>query len=64
MDGSDAMLVQTIIDLATNFNLSVIAEGVETEAQLTFLKHHDCIAYQGHLFGKAVTANEFVRLLQ
>jgi len=32
MDGSDAMLVQTIIDLATNFRLNVIAEGVETEA--------------------------------
>lgn len=63
MDGSDAMLVQTIIDLATNFHLNVIAEGVETEAQLTFLKHHDCMAYQGFLFGKAVPVNEFERLL-
>lgn len=63
MGGSDAMLVQTIIDLATNFHLNVIAEGVETEAQLTFLKHHDCMAYQGFLFGKAVPVNEFERLL-
>lgn len=60
--GSDAMLVQTIIDLATNFNLNVIAEGVETEAQLTFLKHHECMAFQGFLFGKAVPVNEFERL--
>ena len=44
-DGSDAMLVQTIIDLATNFHLNVIAEGVETQAQLTFLKHHECMAF-------------------
>jgi diguanylate cyclase (GGDEF)-like protein/PAS domain S-box-containing protein len=59
MDGSDAMLVQTIIDLATNFRLNVIAEGVETEAQLTFLKHHDCMAFQGFLFGKALPIHEF-----
>jgi diguanylate cyclase (GGDEF)-like protein/PAS domain S-box-containing protein len=63
MGGSDAMLVQTIIDLATNFNLNVIAEGVETEAQLTFLKHHDCMAYQGFLFSQAVPIAEFGRLL-
>lgn len=63
MGGSDAMLVQTIIDLATNFNLNVIAEGVETEAQLTFLKHHECMAFQGFLFGKALPVNEFERLL-
>jgi len=63
-DGNDAVLVQTIIDLATNFHLNVIAEGVETEAQLTFLKHHDCMAYQGFLFGKAVPIAEFERLAE
>jgi EAL domain-containing protein (putative c-di-GMP-specific phosphodiesterase class I) len=62
-DGSDAMLVQTIIDLATNFRLNVIAEGVETQAQLTFLKHHECKAFQGFLFGMALPLNEFERLL-
>ena len=61
-DGSDAMLVQTIIDLATNFNLNVIAEGVETESQLTFLKHHECMSFQGFLFGMALPLNEFERL--
>lgn len=62
-DGSDAMLVQTIIDLATNFHLNVIAEGVETQAQLTFLKHHECMAFQGFLFGMALPVPEFERLL-
>jgi diguanylate cyclase (GGDEF)-like protein/PAS domain S-box-containing protein len=61
-DGSDAMLVQTIIDLATNFNLNVIAEGVETESQLTFLKHHECMSFQGFLFGMALPLNEFEQL--
>jgi EAL domain-containing protein (putative c-di-GMP-specific phosphodiesterase class I) len=55
--------VQTIIDLATNFRLNVIAEGVETEAQLAFLKHHDCMAFQGFLFGKALPVNEFEQSL-
>ena len=62
-DGSDAMLVQTIIDLAANFRMNVIAEGVETQAQLTFLKHHECMAFQGFLFGMALPVNEFERLL-
>ena len=62
-DGNDAVLVQTIIDLASNFRLGVIAEGVETEAQLTFLKHHECMAYQGYLFGKAMPISEFESML-
>jgi len=62
-DGSDAMLVQTIIDLAANFHMNVIAEGVETEAQLTFLKHHECMAFQGFLFGMALPVYEFEKLL-
>lgn len=63
MDGSDAMLVQTIIDLAANFRLNVIAEGVESQAQLTFLQHHDCMAFQGFLFAKALPVHEFESLL-
>ncbi|MGA8864691.1 MAG: EAL domain-containing protein [Gallionella sp.] len=62
-DGSDAMLVQTIIDLATNFRMHVIAEGVETQAQLAFLKHHECMAFQGFLFGMALPVQEFEKLL-
>ncbi len=62
-DGSDAMLVQTIIDLAANFRMNVIAEGVETQAQLTFLKHHECMAFQGFLFGMALPVQEFEKLL-
>lgn len=63
-DGNDAQLVQTIIDLAANFRMKVIAEGVETQAQLTFLKYHECTNYQGFLFGKAMAINEFEALLQ
>ena len=63
LDGNDAILVRTILDLAGNFRLNVIAEGVETEAQLAFLKSNDCVAYQGFLFGKPMPIEEFERLL-
>ncbi|MDO8465516.1 MAG: EAL domain-containing protein [Gallionella sp.] len=63
-DPSDAIMVRTIIDMAHNFNFNVIAEGVETEAQLAFLKLHGCKAYQGYLFSKPVPIEEFEALLQ
>jgi diguanylate cyclase (GGDEF)-like protein/PAS domain S-box-containing protein len=62
-DPNDALLVQTIIDMARNFRLNVIAEGVETEAQLAFLKHHGCMAYQGYLFSRPVPLEEFEAML-
>jgi EAL domain-containing protein (putative c-di-GMP-specific phosphodiesterase class I) len=63
-DPSDAVMVQTIIDMAQNFSLNVIAEGVENEAQLGFLKQNGCMAYQGYLFGKPVPVDEFEALLE
>jgi len=59
----DALLVQNIIDLVNGFNVSMIAEGVETKAQFASLKQRDCITYQGFLFGKAVPIEEFEALL-
>ena len=58
-DPNDAVMVKTIIDLSMNFGLSVIAEGVETEAQLLFLKSHHCTAYQGYLFSRPLAADAF-----
>jgi EAL domain-containing protein (putative c-di-GMP-specific phosphodiesterase class I) len=62
-DPNDAVIVKTIIDLGTNFRLHVIAEGVETESQLAFLKRHSCMAFQGYLFGKPVPIEQFEALL-
>jgi diguanylate cyclase (GGDEF)-like protein/PAS domain S-box-containing protein len=61
---NDAVMVKTIIDMAKNFNLNVIAEGVETEAQLAFLKENGCLAFQGYLFGKPMPIEQFEALLQ
>jgi EAL domain-containing protein (putative c-di-GMP-specific phosphodiesterase class I) len=64
IDKSDAILSKTIIDLAKNFGLNVIAEGVETEEQWAWLNQHGCHAHQGYLFGKPLPLENFVQLLQ
>jgi len=62
-DPNDAVMVKTIIDMAQNFRLNVIAEGVENAAQLIFLKQNGCMAYQGYLFSKPVPVEQFEALL-
>lgn len=63
IDPSDTILVKTIIDMSNNFGLEVIAEGVETSAQLTILRNSGCRLFQGYFFGKPVPLNEFERLI-
>jgi len=64
IEARDATLVRTIIDMAKNFGLNVIAEGVETQAQMAFLKQHECMAYQGYLFSKPLPLEGFVKLVE
>jgi diguanylate cyclase (GGDEF)-like protein len=61
---SDGMIVQTIIGMAKNLGLEVIAEGVETSSQQAFLADHGCSLYQGYLFGRPCPLAEFQNLLQ
>lgn len=60
---SDAIIVQTIIGMAHNLGIEVIAEGVETEAQRAFLDQHGCPTCQGYLFSKPVPLEHFEALL-
>jgi diguanylate cyclase (GGDEF)-like protein/PAS domain S-box-containing protein len=55
----DAAIVSTIIALGRSLNLSVIAEGVETEGQRNFLENEGCHVYQGYLFSRALPASQF-----
>ncbi len=57
-DGDSKVMAKTIIDLARNFKLEVLAEGVETEDQLEFLKESDCKLFQGYLFGRPMPIDE------
>jgi diguanylate cyclase (GGDEF)-like protein len=63
-DPDDAAIITAIIAMAHNLKLRVVAEGVETEAQRTFLKAHRCDEFQGFLVSPPVEASEFARLLE
>jgi EAL domain-containing protein (putative c-di-GMP-specific phosphodiesterase class I) len=49
--------------MAHSLRLEVVAEGVESEAQLEFLRRHGCDLAQGHLFGDPMTADDFCEQL-
>jgi len=57
-------MVKEIIHLSQAFDLSIIAEGVETSGELAFLAQHDCHEYQGYLFSRPLAAGDFGRLLK
>ncbi len=60
---TDSTIVQTIIGMANNLGIEVIAEGVETHVQRDFLWGAGCKLYQGYLFGRPVPAEEFTASL-
>ena len=63
-DPDDAAITTAILALAGGLGLEVVAEGVETEEQLAFLRSRECQTIQGYLFSKPVPAEQMRALLQ
>jgi len=63
-DEDDAAIVQTILTMARNLELRVVAEGVETAEQLWFLTNLGCREFQGYYFSRPVPAEEMTALLE
>ena len=61
---NDTIIVRAIMSMGQSLNLRVIAEGVETQAQLDFLKAHQCDEAQGYYFGWPVPPQQLARLLE
>ncbi|MFV8830407.1 EAL and GGDEF domain-containing protein [Alkalihalobacterium sp. APHAB7] len=62
-NGEDRAIVSAIINLAKNLKLEVVAEGVETEEALTFLKSKHCDIMQGYYYSKPLPANQFIEFI-
>jgi len=63
-DSDDAAIVEIVILLAKKLGLEVVAEGVETDAQLEFLRAQGCQYVQGYLLSKPLPSNEFEPFLK
>ena len=63
VNADDATIVGTIIHMGQSLNMDVVAEGVESEEQLSFLQSHDCTYVQGLLFGDPMSSDSYLELL-
>jgi EAL domain-containing protein (putative c-di-GMP-specific phosphodiesterase class I) len=61
---SDAAIALSVVSLAHNLGMRVIAEGVETREQAAFLKANGCDEMQGYFFSRPLPAEEFTTLLR
>ncbi len=60
---NDRVIAKTVIGLGHNLDLNVVAEGVETEYQLNFIKAQKCHQFQGYLVSPPVPSEEFINLV-
>ncbi|XKH02098.1 EAL domain-containing protein [Marinobacter nauticus] len=60
----DAVITRAVINLAHNLGIQVVAEGVETEGQLNFLRHHSCNLAQGFLISRPIPPQDLEKALE
>jgi len=64
VDPNDAVIVETIVSMAKNLDLEVIAEGVESVAVFDALKSRSCLIFQGHYFSRPVGEDRLLDMLR
>ena len=62
-DIEDKAIVSAVINMAKSLGLTTIAEGVETAAQLEFLREHGCEEVQGYYYSKPLSAEQFIKFI-
>jgi EAL domain-containing protein (putative c-di-GMP-specific phosphodiesterase class I) len=63
-DADDASIVSAVINMGKSLHMGVVAEGVETRDQLTFLQEHGCPEAQGYYFSHPLIGTGFAKLLR
>ena len=63
-ESSDQAMVVTILNMAKIFKLKVVAEGVETAQQLSFLQQNHCHLFQGYYFSKPLSYEDFLHFYE
>jgi len=62
-DKEDVAIVRSVISIAKNLQIDIIAEGVETQEQRNFLLHEGCTKVQGYLYSKPLNASDYKKFL-
>ena len=63
-DENDTQITKAIIALGHSLNLRIVAEGVETDTQKSFLQEHGCEYLQGYLYNKPMDVDSFISLVK
>jgi EAL domain-containing protein (putative c-di-GMP-specific phosphodiesterase class I) len=61
-DARTLTIVKAVIEMARSLGISVTAEGIETQAQQTWMQHLGCDAAQGYLFARPMPGADFIKL--
>lgn len=63
-DDKSLLMLKGVVNLAKSLGIRIVAEGVETPAQLAIIESMDCDMIQGYIFDKPIAESEFIRRIE